>query len=409
MAKVQKSDFFELAKKAATSPQESLAEITHKEKQLFIGVPNETHYQENRVGLTPEAVHLLVSNGHKVMVEAEAGLGAKFSDNDYSEAGAEITYERKELFKKAEVLMKVAFPLLEEIRMMGYNQTLISALHLPLLTEKQIRLLLQKKVTAVSFEYLKDDYQLYPVIQSMSEIAGSAAVLIAGEYMNNVLHGKGVMLGGITGVPPAEVVILGGGTVGQTAAKAALGLGAEVKVFDNSLFKLRRLHNFLPSQVYNSIIHPNILAKALRRADVAIGAIRAKGGRTPCVVTEEMVTNMKNGSVIVDVSIDQGGCFETSSVTTHTDPVFEKHGVIHYCVPNIPSRVARTASYALSNIFAPLLVELGSYGGIQDYLWSKIGVRYGTYIYKGNLTNKFLGEKFRIPHKEIDLLIAAHI
>ena len=404
----KKSSFYEIAKQAVLSPQEAPAMISKSTNTLRIGIPRETSFQENRIGLTPQACHLLVANGHEVLVEAGAGKEAKFYDTDFEAAGAKISYNTKDIYK-ADIIMKVSFPSLEEIEMIDEGKTIISALHLSVMKSEQIKLLMKKKVTAICYENLKDEVGIYPVIQSMSEIAGSASIQIAAEYLGNINHGKGVMLGGISGIPPSEVVILGAGTVGLFATRAAYGMAAEVKVFDNSLYKLRRLQNNLGSRVYTSIMHPNILLRALRTADVVIGALRGDDGRTPCVVTEEMVMEMKPGSVIVDVSIDQGGCFETSEVTNHTNPIFEKHGVIHYCVPNIPSRVARTASYALSNIFAPILVDIGDYGGVKNYLWDKEGVRHGVYIYKGNLTNKHIGERFHMPYKEIDLLIAAHI
>lgn len=402
------SEFYELAREAVTHPQESMVEIPKGNQSISIGVPKEVSFQENRIGLTPQAVNLLVSNGHEVTVETKAGEEAKFSDNEYSEAGATIAYETKKVYE-SDIIIKVAFPTDEEIEYMKVGQTLISALHLPLLKKSQVQHLMEKKVTALSFEFLKDEFDQFPVIQSMSEIAGSAAILVGAEYLTNFTHGKGVMLGGTSGVPPSEVAIIGAGTVGQNAAKAALGLGAQVKVFDNSLFKLRRMKNFLMGNVYTSINHPDTLSDALKQADVAIGAIRGEEGRTPVVINEEMVGQMKPGSVIVDISIDQGGCFETSEVTNHLDPIFIKYDVIHYCVPNVPSRVARTATNALSNIFAPILLRVGEYGGIKNYLWEKSGVRHGVYIYKGNLTHKVLGERFNLSAKEIDLLIAAHI
>jgi alanine dehydrogenase len=406
---VKKTGFYEIAKQAMMTPQEAPVLIqTKTNHSIRIGLPVETSFQENRVGLSPQAANLLISNGHEVIVEAGAGREAKFYDEDYKNAGATITYNREEVYK-TDIIMKVSFPSLEEINMLADGKTIISALHVPMLKEEQIKLLMKKKVTALCFEYLKDESNIYPVIQAMSEIAGSASILIAAEYLSNINHGKGVMLGGISGIPPSEVVILGAGTVGQFATRAALGLGAEVKVFDNSLYKLRRLQNDLGQRIYTSIMHPNILLKALKTADVAIGAIRAIEGRTKMIVSEEMVMEMKLGSVIVDVSIDQGGCFETSEVTNHTNPIFEKHGVIHYCVPNIASRVARTASYALSNIFAPILLDIADYGGIKNYLWDREGVRHGVYIYKGNLTNRHISDRFHIPYKEIDLLIAAHL
>jgi len=406
---VQKSGFYEIAKQAMLTPEEAPVMIKSKTANpTTIGIPKETTFQETRVGLTPQAANLLIANGHEVIIEAGAGREAKFYDEDYKNAGAKIAFSKEEVFK-SDIIMKVSFPSMEEIGMIGDGKTVISALHLPMLKDEQIKLLMRKKVTAIGFEYLKDESNIYPVIQAMSEIAGSASILIAAEYLSNINHGKGVMLGGISGIPPSKVVILGAGTVGQFATRAALGLGAEVKVFDNSIYKLRRLQNDLGTRIYTSIMHPNILLKELKGADVAIGAIRAIEGRTKMIVSEEMVMEMKMGSVIVDVSIDQGGCFETSEVTNHTHPIFEKHGVIHYCVPNIPSRVARTASYALSNIFAPILLDMGECGGIKNYLWDREGVRRGVYIYKGNLTNMHISERFHLPCKDIDLLIAAHL
>ncbi len=403
-----KSSFYEIAKQAVLSPEESPVMVAKQNNQLSIGLPRETYFQENRVGLTPQACQLLTGNGFRVVIESGAGKEAKFFDRDYENAGAFITFQKEEVFK-CDIIMKVSFPSMEEINMMEEGKTIISALHFAMLKREQLELLMRKKATALCFEYLQDESGLYPIIQSMSEIAGSTSILIAAEYLSNINHGKGVMLGGISGIPPSEVVILGSGTVGQFATQTALGLGAEVKVFDNEVYRLRRLQNTLGKRIFTSIMHPNILTRALRTADVVIGAIRAKQGRTPCVVTEEMVIQMKSGSVIVDVAIDQGGCFETSRVTTHTDPIFVQHDVIHYCVPNIASRVARTASYALSNIFAPLLIDVGDYGSIRNYLWDKVGVRSGVYIYKGHLTNQSIAERFALSYKEIDLLIAAGI
>jgi alanine dehydrogenase len=404
-----KSGFYEIAKQAILTPQEAPVMLKPKHANAMrIGIPKETTFQENRIGLTPQAANLLVSGGHEVFLEAGAGKEAKFYDRDYEDAGCKITYSKEEIYK-CDIIMKVSFPSMEEIEMIEEGKTIISALHLAMLKDEQIKKLIKKKVTAICFEYMRDEAGVLPVIQAMSEIAGSTSVLIAAEYLSNINHGKGVMLGGISGIPPSEVVILGAGTVGHFATRAALGLGAAVKVFDNSLYKLRRLQNDLAIRIYTSIMHPNILLKALKSADVVIGAIRAHDGRTPCVVSEEMVMEMKTGSVIIDVSIDQGGCFETSRITNHTQPIFEKHGVIHYGVPNIASRVARTASYALSNIFAPILLDIGEYGGIKNYLWNMDGVRHGVYIYKGNLTHKHISERFGLPYKEIDLLIAAQL
>jgi alanine dehydrogenase len=273
--------------------------------------------------------------------------------------------------------------------------------------ENFVKQLMQKKVTAIAYDYIKDQDGIYSVIRSMGEIAGSTSILIAAEYLSNVNNGQGSILGGISGISPTEVIILGAGTVGEFAARAAIGLGASVKVFDNSIYRLRRLQSNIGSRIFTSVIQPKVLAKHLKTADVVIGAIRAPQGRTPCVVSEDMVSEMKTDSVIVDVSIDQGGCFETSHVTNHSNPVFRKHGVIHYCVPNIASRVSRTASYALSTIFAPILLNIGEEGGVPNMLKSNSGVRNGVYLYHGTLTNKYLGETFNLPYTDLDLLMAA--
>lgn len=395
-----------LASGAAMMPQEEMLEVGRKKGKLYIGIPKETSFQENRIALVPDAVALLVNNGHRVTIETNAGKAANFEDKDFSEAGAEIAYDVKEVYK-AEIVLKVAPPSTEEIEMMQRKQTLISALQLTVQPEDYVKQLVSKKVTAIAYDYIKDKDGIFPVIRLMSEIAGNTSILIAAEYLSNVHNGQGSMFGGITGSPPTDVVILGAGTVGEYAARAAIGLGASVKIFDNSLYKLRRVQGIIGSRVYTSVLQPKVLQKALKTADVVIGAMRAKEGRTPCFVTEEMVQEMKYGSVIIDISIDQGGCFETSRVTNHSKPVFRKHGVIHYCVPNIASRVSRTASYALSNVFAPILLSIGEEGGIENMLRRDSGVRNGVYVYNGILTNKFLGETFNLPYKDIDLLMAA--
>jgi alanine dehydrogenase len=331
---------------------------------------------------------------------------ANFQDHDYSEAGAQIVYSAEEVYK-ADIILKVAPPSPQEIEMMQQRQTLISALQLTVQPEDFLKQLMAKRITAIAFDWIKDIDGIYTVIRSMGEIAGGTSILIAAEYLSNVNNGQGAILGGISGISPTEVVILGAGTVGEFATRAALGLGASVKVFDNNIYRLRRLQSDIGTRVFTSVIQPRVLAKHLKTADVVIGAIRAQQGRTPLVVSEEMVSEMKVGSVIIDVSIDQGGCFETSEVTNHTKPVFRKHGVIHYCVPNIASRVSRTASYALSTIFAPILINIGEEGGVENMLRRDPGVRNGVYIYNGTLTNQVLAEMFKLPYKDINLLMAA--
>jgi len=392
--------------KAGMMAQEEMLEVGKKRQFISIGIPKESLKYESRVSLTPEAVELLVGNGHQVIIERGAGLEASYLDKDYSELGGQITDNRADVYQ-CDIILKVAPLTLEEIEILKGNQVIISSLHVTSQNEEYIRRLMNKKMTAIAFETIMDKFNHYPVVRSMSEIAGIASILIATEYLSNVHKGKGVLLGGITGITPAEIIILGAGTAGEYAARVAMGLGAVVKVFDNSVHKLRRLQNYVGRRLSTSIFHPRVLEKALKSADVVIGAIHLieKGPR--CYVTENMVKGMKKGSVIVDISIDQGGCIETSEQRDHGSPVFTKHGVIHYCVPNIPSRVARTASIALSNVFNPILLEIGEAGGIKQQLKDDTGLRKGVYIFNGILTSQYLGNRFGIQAKDIDLLLAA--
>ena len=385
-------------------PQEEMLEVKKYFKSLYIGIPKEISYQENRVSLSPDAVALLVSNGHKIVIEKGAGVNANFSDEDYSHSGATIVYNIKDVYK-ANVILKIEPPTTSEIKMMQKGQTLISALQLTTIDEKYINLLLKSEITALAYEYIKDENGILSLIRSVSEIAGNTAILIAAEYLSNVNSGKGLMLGGVSGISTTEVVVLGAGTVGEFATKTALGLGASVRVFDSSITKLRRLQEIISQRVNTSILQPKALQKALMRADVVIGALRADDGRTPCVVSEEMVKKMKSGAVIVDVSIDQGGCFESSEVTNHKKPTYRKFDVVHYCVPNISSRVSRTASFAISNILTPILLQIGITGGIDDFLKQNAGLRSGVYAHKGMLTSAVLGSMFDMPYKNLNLIM----
>jgi alanine dehydrogenase len=393
-----------LMKEGSLLPKEETLEIARKKGNLYIGIPKEISFQEKRVALVPEAVSLLVANGHRVKIETQSGELSNFSDTEYSEAGAEICYNREEIFK-CDIIFKVAPPSEEEVEMMTGHQTLISALQISIQPKVILQKLMQKKITAIAWDYIQDEEGVYPVVRTMGEIAGTTSVIIAAELLSSFQSGKGIMLGGVAGVQPTEVVVIGAGTVGEFAVKSALGLGASVKVFDSSLSKLRRLQNNIGTRIFTSVLQPKVLAKSIKRADVVIGAVRAPLGRTPCIVTEEMVENMKDGSVIVDVSIDQGGCFETSHITNHNNPTFVAHGVIHYCVPNIASRVSRTASFALSNIFSPILLDMGNQGGCKDLIKKDSGFRGGVYMYKGTLTSEVLGKVFNLKYKNIELLM----
>ena len=394
-----------LAESFTLSPQPETLYKPIKEGGLYIGVPKETSFQERRVALTPSSVSLLVNNGHRVTVESDAGLNAHFKDIEYSEAGARIVKDVKQVFD-ADMIIKVAPPTMHEIGMMKMHQTVLSPLHLPMITEEYINAMTKKKVTALAYEYLKDEAGYFPIVRILSEIAGSSAVLIAAQCLSLDFQGKGILLGGISNLPPSKVVILGAGVVGEYVARSAIGLGADVRVFDNNLYKLMRLQNNLGRRVYTSSIIPEILSKELADAEVVVGAIHSESGSAPCVVSEAMVSQMKKGSVIIDISIDQGGCFETSEITSHNKPTFIKHDVIHYCVPNIAARVPQTASKAFSNVLTSLLLKVNDYAGNFDkLLHHRAGIRNGIYIYKGVLTNKFLANRFDLKHTNLDLFM----
>lgn len=397
-----------LASRFAATPLEQPLRISRKSTSMTIGVPRERGYQENRVALTPQGVSRLVAMGHEVNVESKAGVASFYSDKDYSDAGAQVVFSPEEVYK-SHVIVKVGPVPADEIQYLSPGQIIFSAIHLPTITHDYVKALVDKRVIAVAYEYMKDASDSLPVVRSMSEIAGSSAILIAAEYLSNQFQGSGKLLGGISGIPPSKVVILGAGTVGEFAARTAIGLGSDVRIFDNSITRLKRLQNNLGTRIYTSVIQPDTLASELLTADVAVGAIHAETGRAPMVVTEEMVQRMKPGSVIIDVSIDQGGCFETSELTNHTKPTFKKHDIIHYCVPNIPSRVSQTASMALSNIMSTLLIEAGDFGGIDGYFWLEKGVRAGIYCYNGNLTNKYLSQKYNMNLTNLELIAAARL
>lgn len=385
---------------------EETLDIKPRGAELHIGIPKEVSFQENRVALTPEGVSVLVANGHKVVIESQSGEGANYSDRDFSDAGAKVVYSKKEVFECSTIVKSA--PLCEmEVEYLKPDQFIISPIHVSAMKREILEKMMEKKITALSFENLKDDSGHNPIVRSMSEIAGSAVMLIAGHYLSSTNKGRGVLLGGISGIPPTKVIIIGAGIVGEQAARTALAMGASVKVFDNSIYRLKRLQNNIGTRVYTSVIEPGILGKQLKTCDVAVGALSANGGRTPLVVTEEMVSRMRPGSVIVDVSIDHGGCFETSRITSQDEPVFKKYDVIHYCVPNIPSGFARTASQAISNVLMPLMLEISEDGGIENMVWYRINIRSGIYVFRGALTNFYLSERFDLKFTDLNLLIAS--
>lgn len=399
------SDFF--AEGQFETQAETLLYET-KAKSLTIGIPRETILCEHRVALVPYSLRTLTGYGHKVIVEREAGKDSYFSDIDYTESGAEICQSREEVYKSL-VIIKVAPPTPEEIDLMSPDSILICPLQIPVLTSEYLEKIRKKRITALAMEYLKSEDGSFPIVRTMSEIAGASAILTAAEYLTNSKGGRGVLLGGISGVPPAKIVILGAGFVAENAIRVAQGLGASVRVFDNNITKLMRLQHVLGRHIHTSTFNPVHLAYQLLSADVVIGAMHSKTGRSPVLVTEEMVSKMKDGAVIIDISIDQGGCIETSKLTTLDAPSFVKHGVIHYCVPNIASKFSRTSSQSISNIITPLLIKIGSMGHIDHVLHNHPGIRNGCYAYKGCITNEYLAKKFEQKYTPIDLLLTSQL
>ncbi|MCF8217582.1 MAG: alanine dehydrogenase [Bacteroidales bacterium] len=387
-------------------PQEEMLEKRKSKDKLIIGLPKENTYQEKRIALTPASVELLAENGHEIILEKGAGKAANFTDTEYSESGAYIVNTKKEVYQ-ADIILKIAPPVYSDIEIFKERQTIISALHLTAQHVDYFKQMLSKKVTAISFEHLKDENNIFPIRMSISEIAGNTGILIASEYLSDSKIGKGKMLGGFPGIPPVEVVIIGAGNVGEAASRAAIAQGANVKIFDNSISKLRRIQRLLNTKVYTSIFQKKNLENAIKNADVVIGALHTQNTRSPVIVTEEMIQKMEKGSVVIDISIDQGGCIETSRITTHAEPIFLRDEVIHYAVPNIASRVPNTASHALSNYFAPMMLNIAEEGGIENILQRNKGLRNGTYIYNGVITNKYISDYFNLPYKDIDLLMAA--
>ncbi len=391
------------------NPLEETLAYSLQKKSVFIGIPKENSFQENRISLTPQAVAVLVNNGNRVVVESNAGIASSFLDNEYSEAGAQIVHSKLEVFK-ADLILKTAPISTEELELLQKDQIIFSPIHLPSLSKEHLLTYLEKQIIGIALGNIKDEAGNYPIIRSMSQIAGIYAMQIASKYLSNNHQGKGILMGGIAGVPPANVVIIGAGMVGEYAARTALGCGAQVKIFDNNIYRLIRLQRSLGQGVFTSVLDPIQLVKALADADVAIGALKPNKGVVPMVVTESMVEKMKAGAVIIDISIDNGGCFETSSITSHEDPIFLKHDVIHYCVPNMASGVSHTASTAISNILMPLILSCSeSVGGSGNFIQHKPGLVEATYAFKGKLTSRILSQKFDIKFTDLKLILASNL
>jgi alanine dehydrogenase len=388
-------------------PEECLLREIAKQPRLSIGIPKENTLVETRLPLTPEGVAIVTEEGHSVYIQRGAGIPMQYSDLQYSEAGAFMVEDASEVFS-ADLVMKIAPPTLAELNMMHDRSAIMSMLQLTNLSADCLKLMMSKKLNAIAYELIKDEQKQFPVVSSISEIEGNTAIAVAAELMSNERGGKGILLGGVAGITPTEVLILGAGITGSVAARTALALGASVKIFDHDINKLRKIQHYLGQQVFTSVIHPTVLFKALSTADAVIGNLRYINGSERFMVSEELVKTMKPGAIIIDMSVDQGGCFETSECRTLQNPVFEKHGVIHYCVPNISARVARTSSVALSNIFAPILLKIGNSGSVDSAIIESSGFRHGAYIYGGVLVNRLIGTYYGIASNDIGLLLAGY-
>ena len=388
-------------------PEECLLREIARQPRLSIGIPKENVEVETRLTLTPEGVAIVTEEGHSVYVQRGAGEGMSYSDLQYSEAGAFLVDDAAEVYG-ADIVLKIAPPTIGELNMMQDRSSILSMLQLTNLSAGSIKLMMKKKMNAIAFELIKDEQKAFPVVSSISEIEGSTAINVAAELMSNERGGKGILLGGIAGITPTEVVILGAGITGTVAARTALALGAQVKIFDHDINKLRKIRHYLGQQVFTSVIQPSVLFRALASADAVIGNLRYINGSERFMVSEELVKTMKQGSIIIDMSVDQGGCFETSECKTLKNPTFEKHGVIHYCVPNISARVARTSSMALSNIFAPIILKIANSGGVNQAINESSGFRHGAYIYGGVLVNRLIGDYYGIQSNDIGLLLAGY-
>ncbi len=388
-------------------PEECLLREIARQPRLSIGIPKENNEIETRLALTPEGVAIVTEEGHSVYVQRGAGESMSYSDLQFSEAGAFMVDDATEVFN-ADLVLKIAPPTIDELNMMQDRSSIFSMLQLSNLSADCIQLMMKKRMNAIAYELIKDEQKSFPVVSSISEIEGNTAIAVAAELMSNERGGKGILLGGIAGITPTEILILGAGITGSVAARTALSLGAQVKIFDHDINKLRKIQHYLGQQVFTSVIQPSVLFKALATADAVIGNLRYINGSERFMVSEELVKTMKKGAIIIDMSVDQGGCFETSECRTLKNPVYQKHGIIHYCVPNISARVARTSSMALSNIFAPILLKIGNSGGIKSAINESSGFRNGAYIFGGILVNRLIGEYYGISTNDIGLLLAGY-
>lgn len=390
--------------KSMLFPEECLIREISGKPRLSIGIPRENPNSETRLALTPEGVEIITEEGHSVYVQRGAGDPMSYSDIQYSEAGAYLVNDAVDVFG-ADIVFKIAPPTPQELNLMNDRATIFSMLQLSNLSRESIEVIMRKKMNAFAYELIKDEQRAFPIVNSIAEIEGNTAIAVISDLMSSERGGKGILLGGVAGISPPEIVILGASITGSVAARAALGLGAMVKVFDHDINKLRKIQHYLGRQVFTSVIHPNVLFKALASADAVIGNLRYINGSDRFMVSDDLVKTMKKGAVIVDLSVDQGGCFETSECRTLANPIFEKFGIIHYCVPNISARVGRTTSMALSNILTPIIMKIGESGSVKQSVTESLGFRHGAFVYNGIMVNHLIGDFYNIPSHEIGLFL----
>lgn len=400
---------FESKRSTSFVMRELLQKVETRRAGMVIGVPREEHNQEKRVPLTPETVALLVESGYRVLLESGVGIPINYSDTYYAESGAEIVGNPEEVFQ-ADLILKVLPPTMEEVSMMRPRATIFSFLHLHQLSHALLELMSEKKINALAYEFLRDETGISPFVTSMSEIEGTYSITLAAELLSNAHGGKGILLGSIPGISPTEVVVIGAGVAGTMAARTALAMGASVKVFDNDIVKLRTIRHELGRLVFTSTLQPNVLRNVFRSADVVIGAMQYINKNQYYRISNDLIREMKQGAVIIDTRVAQGGCFETTmeACLPGHPAVFEKFGVLHFCEMSLSSRVARTASIAMSNIFISLFTAMTDCGGADHFARFDRGFASGFYLYAGKMVNRYVGSHFNIPFTDIGLFLPGY-
>ncbi len=370
---------------------------------MLIGVPKEIKTNENRVALLPVGASILISNGHKVLVETNAGAGSAFSDEDYKAVGAEIASSASEVFSNADMIMKVKEPINDEYTMIREGQIVFTYFHFAA-SKELTEAMMKNKCVGIAYETVQKADRSLPLLIPMSEVAGRMAPQEGAKYLEKAMGGRGLLLGGVPGTGPAEVMVLGGGIVGTNAAKIAAGFGAKVTIFDNNLYRLRYLDDVMPKNVSTMMSNDYYIRHALPKADLVIGAVLIPGAKAPKLVTKDMLSDMKQGAVVVDVSVDQGGCIETCKPTTHDNPTYVVDGVLHYCVANMPGAVPITSTLALTNATLPYAVEIAN-KGYEKAVKTNHEIKLGLNVIDGKIVYKGVSDAFDFKYHDVDSII----